>query len=68
MADQFWSLTLREFHLKHAAFSRAENRARALMFEHALVTGHVAEKNVTKMKRSINQLREYPIKRWLRSE
>lgn len=61
-------MLLREFHLKHGAFMRSENRARALVFELALMTGHVEEKNVTKMKRSINQLREYPIKRWLRSD
>lgn len=65
MPEQFWSLTLREFHLKHAAFMRSENRQRALVIEHALMTGHVKKDKRTQVERSINVLREYPIKRWL---
>ena len=64
--EQFWSMLPREFHLKHRAFVRAENRQRALVMEHALMTGHFAPKDATSVKHSINVLREYPIKRWLR--
>lgn len=68
MPDQFWSLTLREFHLKHAAFMRGENRTRALLFEQALLGGHTKKDKQTQVERTINALRQYPIKAWLRSE
>lgn len=64
MPDEFWSLTKREFHLKHAAFMRQEDRARSLLFELVLMSGHVKEDKQTAVKRSINALRRYPVKKW----
>lgn len=66
--EQFWTLTVPEFHLKHEAFMRAEHRTRSLVIEHALMTGHVAENRITEVKRSINALRQYPVKPWLLEE
>lgn len=67
MPWDFWRLTFREFHLKHAAFLRAEDRTKALMFEHVSVT--VPRKSASdqeKLERHVNYLRRYPVKRWLK--
>lgn len=68
MPEQFWSLTVREFHLKWAAFSRAEDRARSLVLEHAMMTGQYKDKDRNKIQRGVNVLRRYPLKRWLLPE
>jgi len=60
----FWSLTVREFWIKHRAFVRAEDRARALMFELALQLRHYKDEGAN-VRRNINALRRYPIKQWL---
>jgi len=65
MPDQFWHLTVREFWLKWAAFDRAEDRRRALMFEQALTSGAGDQKQRMALERAINSLRRYPIKPWL---
>lgn len=68
MPDQFWGLTVREFHLKWDAFSRDQDRQRALMLEHASLVGHHDQKRHGELYRSVNALRRYPIKRWLLAE
>lgn len=66
MPEQFWSLTLREFHIKHAAFLRSENRMRALVWELASMTASYKDKDRSKVRHGANSLRQYPVKRWLR--
>jgi hypothetical protein len=68
MPEQFWSLTFKEFLLKWAAFARAEDRQRSLVLEHAVMTGQYSEKQRGVMRRGVNALRRYPIKRWLLPE
>lgn len=65
MPEQFWSLTVREFWLKFEAFSRAEDRRRSLIFEHALMVAPRTDKQRAQLQRGINSLRRYPIKQWL---
>lgn len=67
MPDDFWSLTVREFHLKHAAFQRAEDRARSLVFELASMLGNFKDKDRRKVVQAANKLRRYPVKAWLTS-
>ena len=66
MPEQFWSLLVREFRLKHAAFMRQEDRIHSWVIEHALLTGHIKPEKQTQVERTKNQLRRYPIKAWLR--
>lgn len=66
--DAFWSLTVREFWIKHAAFRRSEDRQRALVIEHALMTQSYKPNDKQALQRNVNVLRRYPIKRWLMSE
>ncbi len=61
----FWSLTVREFWIRHRAFSRAEDRSRSLVFELARMTGEHAKPQQEQLVRAENALRRYPIKRWL---
>lgn len=68
MPEQFWRLTVREFNLKWDAFSRHDDRQRALMLEHASLVGNYDDRQRAKMTRLVNQLRRYPIKRWLAPE
>ena len=68
MPDQFWSLLVREFHLKHAAFMRSEDRLLALIREHSMISVGRDDQGQLKLQRQINALRRYPIKAWLRSE
>lgn len=63
--DIFWSLTPREFWIKHRAFTRAEDRSRSLVVQLAAMTGHYSEQDRVKLERWANQLRRYPVKRWL---
>jgi hypothetical protein len=61
----FWSLTVREFWIKHRAFTRAEDRRRSLFLEHALLLGQFKDKDRNNIRKSVNALRRYPIKQWL---
>lgn len=63
--DDFWSLTYREFQIKHRAFQRAEDRRRALLYDLADITvaGQKPEWH-TSMQQNANALRRYPIKQW----
>lgn len=64
----FWSLNVREFWIKHRAFTRAEDRARSLVLEHAAIVGHFKDKDKKALTKSVNALRRYPVKRWLMSD
>lgn len=65
----FWRLTYREFNVKHAAFSRAEDRQRSLVLEHSLVSVPGRKKqDTTRLQQMVNALRRYPVKQWLQSE
>jgi hypothetical protein len=65
MPGEFWSLTYREFNLKHAAFIRAEDRHRALVMELASMTGMFTDKAVRKrLDDNVAILRRYPLKPW----
>jgi hypothetical protein len=65
MPDQFWSLTLREFQLKHAAFVRAEDRKRSLMFELAGLVAMTDEKGRAALNSNANALKRYVTMPWL---
>lgn len=65
MPAQFWSLTLREFQFKHAAFMRAENRQRALLFDLGALVSMADEKAKAVMSRNANALRRYVTMPWL---
>jgi hypothetical protein len=67
MPEQFHRLTLREFHIKHAAFQRAEDRTRSMFIELAALTGQFKDKDRNGLRRTVNALRRYPVKRWLKS-
>lgn len=62
----FWSLTVREFWIKHDAFKRAEDRARSLVFEHVSLSVHRKERHQNAIVRQVNALRRYPVKPWLK--
>lgn len=53
--------------MKHAAFQRAEDRARSLFLELAAMTGNFKDKDRKQLRRTVNALRRYPVKRWLKS-
>lgn len=61
----FWSLTVREFWIKHRAFVRSEDRARSGLYTLALLTGNFQKTHQDKLERSAHALRRYPIKAWL---
>jgi len=66
MPVQFWDLTWHEFHVKHEAFLRHEDRARALVFELAGLIGLFSnETTQRKVNDSAVRLRRYPIKPWV---
>jgi hypothetical protein len=65
MPDEFWSLTWTEFHIKHEAFVRTEDRQRALVFELAGLIGLQDEKGKIAINRSASMLRRYALKPWL---
>ena len=67
MPEQFHRLTVREFHIKHAAWARAEDRQRSLFLELAAMTGQFKDKDRNALRRTVNALRRYPVKRWLKS-
>jgi hypothetical protein len=56
---------VREFWIKHRAFTRAEDRARSLVLEHAAMIGNFKDKDKNTLRKSVNALRRYPIKQWL---
>lgn len=62
--DVFWSLTLREFWLKHDAFIRAENRQKAEWIRHALRTVAYKGNAKTQMEQQADALTRYPLKPW----
>lgn len=67
MPAQFWSLTVREFWIKHAAFSRAEDRRRSLMLEQvSFVAPKQKKADQNALIRNANVLRRYPVKPWLK--
>lgn len=66
MPWQFWRLTFREFQIKHAAFTREEDRRRSLMLEQVSLLGQFKEKDRNAIRRSVNVLRRYPVKVWLK--
>ncbi len=68
MPDQFWSLTIGEFQIKHGAFVRAEDRQRSLVFELAGLIGMLSQKDRDKVNKNATVLRRYPIKPWLLGE
>ena len=61
----FWSLTIREFWIKHAAFTRAEDRRESAMIRHALRTQSYKAKDRNQLNRAANALKRYPRKSWL---
>lgn len=63
--EAFWSLTVREFWIKHRAFTRAEDRQKSLVYTVALLTGDHSKQTAAKLERSAYALRRYPIKAWL---
>jgi hypothetical protein len=65
MPDQFWSLTVREFRIKHRGFARQEDRLLGLVKSLGALTGHYSEKDRATLERQANALRRYPIKKWL---
>jgi hypothetical protein len=65
MPDEFWGLTVREFHIKFRAFVRAENRAESVMLRQALRTSGGDKKQRHEMQQAANRLRQYPVKAWL---
>lgn len=64
----FWSLTIREFWIKHAAFTRAEDRLEAVFIRQALRTQSYKSKDRNALNRSANALRRYPRKKWLQAQ
>lgn len=66
MPDQFWSLTYAEFQVKHRAFTRAEDRQRALVIDLALRTAQYKDSDRDQMWRDVHALRRYPEKAWLK--
>ncbi len=63
--EAFWSLTVREFWIKHAAFFRSEHRQRANLIELALRTTDYKKDAIGQLQKSVNALRRYPLKQWL---
>jgi len=66
--EQFWTLTVREFWIKHAAFSRAEDRAESALIRQALRLGHFKKGTANQMERYANALKRYPIMKWVSHE
>ena len=65
MPEQFWTLTVREFWMKHEAFRRAEDRQESLMLRHAMRTTKYKTGDRRRMERDANALRRYPVKPWI---
>jgi hypothetical protein len=66
MPCEFWSLTVREFWIKHDAFIRAEDRRESAFIRHALRSVSLKPKAWNQLNKQANVLRRYPVKRWLR--
>lgn len=60
--QEFWSLTMPVFNIKHAAFARAEDRARSLVLELAVMTGSYKDNDRKALRRTVNALRRYPVR------
>jgi hypothetical protein len=65
MPDQFWDLTWTEFHIKHDAFVRAEDRMRALVYDLTAGIGFHDKKAKEAIATSARVLRRYAMKSWL---
>lgn len=65
--DAFWSLEPREFWIKQAAFTRAEDRIRSYFLEHSLESVHRETVHLNALAQRIYRLRRYPIKSWLQT-
>lgn len=64
--DVFWSLTMREFWIKQAAFVRKEDRAKALTHRLAYLIGRFPKKeDFEREKKNEGALRRYALKPWL---
>lgn len=61
----FWSLTVREFWIKHAAWKRADDRERSRVYLLASLIGHFKEQDLNKVRQTEMALRRYPLKKWL---
>lgn len=61
---EFWRLTPGEFWIKHAAFTRAENRARADTIRLALSIGQYKPNDRHALQSAAAALTQYPLKRW----
>lgn len=66
MPSRFWSLTVREFHIKYRAFIRSEGREEAALIRQALRTTGGKKSERMKLERVANRLRQYPVKPWLK--
>lgn len=64
MPDQFWSLTVREFWIKHDAFIRKENRFKAAMIRHGLRTTNYKKNVAMQLEQMAMALERYPLKPW----
>lgn len=64
--QDFWSLTVREFWIKHDAFVRAEDRAESAWLRQALRTKRYKDRERNAMTKEANRLKRYPVKSWLR--
>lgn len=65
MPAEFWTLTLREFFIKHEAFKRAEDRAKSLVYLLAGMIGQFKENDLQRVRNNAMALRRYALKRWL---
>lgn len=58
----FWSLTPREFTLKHSAFIRAEDRAESAAIRQALRVGSFKDNDRRALWQTANALKRYPVR------
>lgn len=65
MPAEFWSLTVAEFHIKHGAFVRSEDRKLSLVYQLASMVAMADQKARDIMLKNANTLKRYPIKPWL---
>jgi hypothetical protein len=68
--EQFWSLTVREFHIKREAFIRAETRAQWLIGLHAMLTTEYEKKpqSPSQVLGWRGMVIRYPEKKWLNAK
>jgi hypothetical protein len=68
MPEQLWRLTPHEFWLKYRAFMRAEGRLQAVALDYALLTQRFKKQDRLKLTKAVYDLRQYPEKRWFKSD